>query len=387
MSKHEILEGVYLNPRNPGGFSGQSKLHKEACRLRPDISINDVKKFLESQESHTRHGLVPRKYLKRPVAIKGPGHLLSSDLADMSNESRKYNNNFRYLLFIIDCFSRKLSVIPLEDKRGLTVARELDKYLTSSQYNYKLLWVDQGGEFFGSHTIKICQKHGVKLYHVFNRRYKACYAERAIRSIKQKLYKILTHFNTNNFMKYLPDVVTGYNQSPHRGLMGLTPNKVHEMTDPHKIRSLGNKQFFQKLKNYGSHIKHPNSRLNFSQRDILSEGTYVRLLLNASEHIFTKSYKPIYTIEIFRIDRVIKEIPVHYLLKDLLGEIIKGIVYRNEIVPVSLPEYYHIEKIIKSKICPKTKQKIHFVKFLGWPEKFSDWVSNDALNKFENEAK
>ena len=386
MSKQEILKGIYLNPRNPGGFSGQSKLQKEACNLRPDITINDVKKFLQSQESHTRHGIVPRKYLKRPVTVKGPGHLLSSDLADMTNESRKYNNNFRYLMFIIDCFSRKLSVIPLKNKHGLTVATELDKYLSSSQYKYSLLWIDEGREFFSSHAMKICEKHGVKLYHVFNRRYKASYAERAIRTIKQKLYKILTHFNTNNFIKYLPDVVSAYNETPHRGLIGLSPNKVHEMSDPHVISSLANKQFLQKLKNYGSHIKDPNSRLNFSQRDILLEGTYVRLLLNASEHIFTKSYKPIYTIEIFRIDRVIKETPVHYILKDLLGEIIKGIVYRNEIVPVSLPEYYLIEKIIKTKICPKTKRKIHFVKFLGWPEKFSDWVTNDALNKIRNEA-
>ena len=87
MSKQDILESVYLNPRNPGGFSGQSKLQKEACNLRPDISINDVKKFPESQESHTRHGIVPRKYLKRPVTVKGPGHLLSSDLARTNRDN------------------------------------------------------------------------------------------------------------------------------------------------------------------------------------------------------------------------------------------------------------------------------------------------------------
>ena len=364
MSKQEILEGIYLNPRNPGGFSGQFKLQKEACKLRRDITNKDVKKFLKSQDSHTLHGLVPRKYLKCPVAVKEPGHLLSSDLADMTNDARKSNRNFRYLLFLIDCFSRKLSVIPLKDKRGSTIARELDKYLSLSQYRYKLLWCDEGSEFNSTHTKKICEKHGVKLYHIHNRRFKASYSERAIRTIKQKLYKILTHFNTDNFISYLDDVVSSYNDSPHRGLMGLSPNKVHEMRDPHEIRMLANKQFDQKLKNYGSDIKHENSRINFSQRDILAEGTHVRLLTNASENIFTKSYKPIFTIEIFKIDRVIKEIPLHYLLKDLSGEIIKGIVYRNEIVPASLPDYYPIEKIIKSKICKKTKRKIHFVKYI-----------------------
>ena len=357
MSKKEILQDIYLNPRNPGGFSGQLKLKREACEVRPDISIKDVKNFLKTQESHTLHGVVPKKYLKRRVSVRGPGHLLSSDLADMTNEARKSNSMFRYLIFIIDCFSRKLSVIPIKDKRGSTVASELDKYLSSSQYSYKLLWTDQGAEYMNSHTKKVCEKHGVKLYHVYNRRFKACYSERAIRTVKQKLFKILTHFNTNDFISYLDDVVSAYNDSPHRGLLGLTPNKVHEMKDPEEIKSLELKQFDQKLTNYGSSIKHQNSRINFSQRDILPEGTYVRLLSNVSEEQFHKSYKAIFTIEIFEIDCVVKETPVLYYLKDLAGERIKGVVYRNEIVPVSLPEYYPIEKILESKICPKTKKK------------------------------
>ena len=381
MSKKEILQDIYLNPRNPGGFSGQLKLKRAACEVRPDISIKDVKNFLKTQESHTLHGVVPKKYLKRRVSVRGPGHLLSSDLADMTNEARKSNSMYRYLIFIIDCFSRKLSVIPIKDKRGSTVASELDKYLSSSQYSYKLLWTDQGAEYMNSHTKKVCEKHGVKLYHVYNRRFKACYSERAIRTVKQKLFKILTHFNTNDFISYLDDVVSAYNDSPHRGLLGLTPNKVHEMKDPEEIKSLELKQFDQKLKNYGSSIKHQNSRINFSQRDILPEGTYVRLLSNVSEEQFHKSYKPIFTIEIFEIDCVVKETPVLYYLKDLAGERIKGVVYRNEIVPVSLPEYYPIEKILESKICPKTKKKIHLVKFLGWPEKFADWVRSDSLKK------
>ena len=381
MSKKDILEDIYLNPRNPAGFSGELKLKRKACELRPDITIKDVKNFLKTQESHTLHGLVPKKYLKRPVSVRGPGHLLSSDLADMTDEARKSNSNYRYLLFIIDCFSRKLSVIPLKDKRGSTVASELNKYLTSSQYRYKLLWTDQGSEYMNAHTRKVCEKHGVKLYHVYNRRFKASYSERAIRTIKQKLFKILTHFNTNDFISYLDDVVSSYNDSPHRGLLGLTPNKVHAMKDPEEIKCLEIKQFLQKLANYGSDIKHRNSRLNFSQRDILPEGTYVRLLSNASEEQFHKSYKAIYTIEIFEIDRVVKEIPVLYYLKDLAGDKIKGVVYRNEIIPVSLPEFYPIEKILETRVCGKTKEKIHFVKFLGWPEKFADWVSNDAVKK------
>ena len=61
MGKKEILEDIYLNPRNPAGFSRQSKLKRKACEVRPDISIKDVKDFLKTQESHTLHGLVPKR--------------------------------------------------------------------------------------------------------------------------------------------------------------------------------------------------------------------------------------------------------------------------------------------------------------------------------------
>ena len=64
MSKKEILQDIYLNPRNPGGFSGQLKLKRAACEVRPDISIKDVKNFLKTQESHTLHGVVPKKIFK-----------------------------------------------------------------------------------------------------------------------------------------------------------------------------------------------------------------------------------------------------------------------------------------------------------------------------------
>ena len=43
------------------------------------------------------------------------------------------------------------------------------------------------------------------------------------------------------------------------------------------------------------------------------------------------------------------------------------------------------EQYVERRSC-ENERKIHFVKFLGWPEKFSDWVTNDALNKFQNEA-
>ena len=161
---------------------------KNARLLRKDITLGDVKEYLSHQTSFTRHGNVPKKFVKSRVFIKeGPGFLLSGDLADMTNRTEKDNDGVRYLMFLIDCYSRKLWVFPLKNKSGPSIAKTLDEFLTSNKYRYSLFWVDDGKEWYNSPTQKVCMKHDVKMYSVFNRRQKACYAERSILTIKTKL--------------------------------------------------------------------------------------------------------------------------------------------------------------------------------------------------------
>ena len=377
MSKTDTLDKIYKDPSHPAGFSSQKKLLESARLLRDDISPGDVRDYLSRECSYTRHGNVPKKFIKRRVCItEGPGFLLSGDLADMTIHLKRSNDGVRFLMFLIDCYSRKLWVIPLPNKTGPTIAESLDKFLTSNKYKYDLFWVDNGKEWYNSSTQKICKKHGLKMYSTFNRREKACYAERVIRTIKAKLSRIMTERNSQRYIDFLQQVVDAYNDSRHKGLLCSRPNEIHEVTDKDEIVAFAKKQYDQKLCNYGSDIKRPNSKINFSQRDILEANTHVRLLLNSSEGNFVKSYKPIYTEEIFRIDSVKKNTPTLYTLKDLLGEAISGVVYRNELKETSLPEKYLIESILQTKTCPKTKKKIYLVKYLGWPIKFASWVSD-----------
>ena len=85
MSKTDTLDKIYKDPSHPAGFTSQRKLLQSANLLRDDISLGDVKEYLSHQSFFTRHGDVPKKFIKRRVFIKeGPGFLLSGDLADMT---------------------------------------------------------------------------------------------------------------------------------------------------------------------------------------------------------------------------------------------------------------------------------------------------------------
>ena len=90
MSKTDALDKIYKDPSNPGGFSSQRKLLQNVRLLRNDITLGDVKEYLSHQSSFTRHGKIPKKFVKSRVFIKeGPGFLLSGDLADMTIHSKK----------------------------------------------------------------------------------------------------------------------------------------------------------------------------------------------------------------------------------------------------------------------------------------------------------
>ena len=79
------------------------------------------------------------------------------DLADMQLIS-KYNKGIKYLLCVIDLFSKYAWVIPLKDKKGSSIANAFQKVLSSSNRKPNKIWVDQCSEFYNSFFLKIVKR-------------------------------------------------------------------------------------------------------------------------------------------------------------------------------------------------------------------------------------
>ena len=60
----------------------------------------------------------------------------------------KFNKGFRFLLRFIDIYSKYAWVIPLKDKKGITVTNTFKKILDESNRKLNKTWVDKGGEFY-----------------------------------------------------------------------------------------------------------------------------------------------------------------------------------------------------------------------------------------------
>ena len=72
-----------------------------------------------------------------------------ADLADMQLIS-KFNKGTRFLLSVIDIFSKYAWVVPLKDKKVITIVHAFQKILDNSIKKPNTLWVDKGSEFYNS---------------------------------------------------------------------------------------------------------------------------------------------------------------------------------------------------------------------------------------------
>ena len=110
--------------------------------------------------------------------------------------------------------SKHAFVIPLKDKKGISILNAFDKIIR--QYNRKpnKIWVDQGREFYNNIFKKWLSDNDIIMYSTYNEG-KSVVPERFIRTLKSKLYKHMTVICKNVYYDILYDVVNKYNNTKH----------------------------------------------------------------------------------------------------------------------------------------------------------------------------
>ena len=103
------------------------------------------------------HKTIIRKFRKRKVYSSFRDNIWGADFADMQLLS-KFNKGFRFLLFVIDIFSKYAWVIPLKDTKGISSVNAFQKILKESNRKPNKIWVDKGSEFYN-----ISLKNGYKI--------------------------------------------------------------------------------------------------------------------------------------------------------------------------------------------------------------------------------
>ena len=276
--------------------------------------------------------------------VSGIDKIWAADLADMKALSEE-NDGIKYLLLVIDTFSKYGWIIPLKNKKGKTVADALKDIFEKRKP--EKLWTDKGKEFKNEDVEKL-----IEIYSTENEE-KSSIAERWIRTIKEKMFKYFTDNNTYNYIDVLPELVEDYNNTVHSSTK-LTPTDASKKENELKVwRNL-----------YPDRYK--TSRLNPK----FSVGNEVRITKKKKD--FEKGYTTRWTEEIFTIKEIRETNPITYKIEDLQGEEIKGTFYEPELQKTE-QQVFRIEKIIEKE------EGKSFVKWKGYPDKFNSWVDNKDL--------
>ena len=103
-------------------------------------------KYSSSILANELHKPIIKKFDKRKVYSQFKDNVWGVDLVDMQSLSRK-NKGIKYLLCVIDLYSKYAFVVPLKDKKGISTVNAFNKIIKQSERKPNKIWVDQGGEF------------------------------------------------------------------------------------------------------------------------------------------------------------------------------------------------------------------------------------------------
>lgn len=371
MNTTAILKDIYHDVNNPAGLGGVRQLYKEARKRKKNITLRDVKDFLQQSRTYTLHKPTRKRFPRRKILAPKPRVIMTCDLGDFS-ALQKFNRGFKYILFCLDVFSRYLQVAPLTSKSGQSTLSALQSILeTEESKGTSRLFTDLGTEFYNRRVKDYLSSKRVLLYSNYSRETKASLAERVIRTIKTKIYKYLTLHNTLTYIHILPSLVNAYNRTPHTGLgLQQTPKQVHEIRNLSQIKAQ-----FKRM-----YLNRPTIKNRVSSD--LTVGDIVRLQsVSRTQFKFNKAYTVNNTEELFKITRIdtSQTVPTYYL-KDLEGEEVKGAFYRDELIKSSLPETYQVD-ILKTRTYRGKKQ--YRVHWRGYPSKFDSWIDASALLRYD----
>ena len=138
----------------------------------------------------------------------------SLDILDLKDYGPENKRGYRYVIVVIDNFSKVGWTIPIKNKNAQTIKDSFENTLISSKRKPNLIETDCGKEFYNNIFQDFLNKNNIKLYSR-NSSYGAVFAERFNRTIRDLLKKIVFERGDGNWIDVLPTITKQYNNRVH----------------------------------------------------------------------------------------------------------------------------------------------------------------------------
>lgn len=270
----------------------------------------------------------------------------------------QYNNGYKYILCVIDVFSKYAFCVPLRDKTGPTILSAMKNIISESKRSPTKIWCDRGSEFYNKEFQRWAKSKNITIYSTYGES-KSVVVERFIRTLKELITRKFTQTNSRDWVKILPSVLKFYNHKFHSTIQ-MSPT---EASDPSNEPII-----FARM--YMSNPEKPKKKKpRFKVND--------QVRISRTKNVFEKGYEPNFSYEVFTVSEVLNTDPVTYKLVDYNGDPIAGSFYTEEMIKTKVPDHSEIEKILETRKVGKKKE--YLVRFYGWPKKFDEWLPESQI--------
>ena len=259
------------------------------------ITYNEVRDFVQKQESNQL--FLKRKRPKHffPIVAKYKYEILQIDLVDMSDIATA-NRNYKYLLVAVDVFSRLAFVVPMKNKKEETITKSMKEIVDLTEPT--IINCDLGSEFISEAFNKLLKNRGTTINYVnVGDHHKLAIVDRFVRTIREKINKYMSMHNTTNYIDVLQKIIYNYNHAYHSGIK-KKPIDVKE--EDESIIELTNRKYNkakeEEIKyDINDNVRYIINKVNFLKGTLPKWSKTVHKIVDKTEHSYKldngKSYK------------------------------------------------------------------------------------------------
>ena len=284
MSIHTILEAISSE------YVGLSpnQLLKIAKEQGSNITRKQVDEFLNQKGVVSDTLPVDKKH--GHIFSFEPQMNIQMDLVDMSKYYRA-NKGYKWILMIIDVFTRKGYGYPLKNKGVKAVYDALNHFFENEFIPHSIM-SDNGSEFMNKRVQELFNKNDINHFTTTpNDHTPLGVVDRFIQTLKVKINRYFTQNNTTKWIDLFDNFIMSYNNTPHTGILDILPSEAHKELNRIHL-SIEN---ISKMKRHIDLRNRRQSKFNVGDR--------VRILLRVSK-LGRRATEPRYTRGIFTIQEI-----------------------------------------------------------------------------------
>ena len=245
-----------------------------------------------------------KNYETNRTMIKSIDDTWSSDLLDMNDYGHKNNRSYRYILVVIDNFSKFGWTIPLNNKYSQSITDAFSQIFKTSRRKPNLLKTDDGKEYVNKNFNEFLNNNIIKRYSRYTEK-GAVFAERFNRTIHNLLKKPVFLATNADWLSELPSVIKQYNNTIHHSTKMKTIGASKKSNEKIVYSNLQDQRVKQKPKfKLGQLVRTAEIKRGFSKGDSTN---YSYKLYTITEIIHD-------TIPSYRIDYLPERYNEHLLL-------------------------------------------------------------------------